>query len=134
VLILIPIIDLCLMTQQSKTTLKWDLIRAIPQGVLESIMTTFGVLVMVRVFEGDQYSKAAVVAAWPTGLLVSLFFVQWVRRSGIEVGRAMAVLNVIAAVGFACIAFGGRHMVLYVVVNALWAAGMGSCVSLISQR
>ncbi len=122
-----------MMTVQTRKTLKWDLFRSIPQGVLESIMTTFGVLVMVRVFEGDQYSKAAVVAAWPTGLLVSLFFVQWVRRSGMEVGRAMAGLNVLAAVGFALIAFGGENQVLYVAGNALGAVGMASCLPLMSQ-
>gem|GEM_PF-4144364 len=51
------------MTPAAQKTLNWDLVRAIPTGVLESIVTTFGVLVMVRVFEGDQYSKATIVAA-----------------------------------------------------------------------
>lgn len=121
------------MDDNTKKTLKWDLIRAIPQGVLESIVTTFGVLVMVRVFEGDQLSKAAVVASWPLGLLLSLFVVQAVRRIGIEVGKAMACLNMVAAVGFALIAFFPQTLVLYVIGNALGAVGMASCLPLMSQ-
>ncbi len=121
------------MTAQAKQTLKWDLIRSIPQGVLESIVTTFGVLVMVRVFEGDQYSKAAIVASWPLGLLLSLFFVQGVRRSGAEVGRAMATMNVVAAFGFGLIAFFPETQVLYVVGNTLGAVGLASCLPLMSQ-
>jgi len=121
------------MDRQARHTLKWDLIRAIPLGVLESLTMTFGVLVMVRVFEGDQFSKAAVVAAWPLGLLLSLFVVQGVRRIGIEVGRAMAFLNVMAAVGFLCIAVFPETMSLYVFGNVLGAVGLATCVPLMSQ-
>ena len=121
------------MNTETKSTLKWDLVRAIPQGVLESIATTFGVLVMVRVFEGDQLSKAAVVAAWPLGLLLSLFVVQGVRRSGVEVGRAMMWLNITASLGFGLIAFCSSSLPLYVIGNALGAVGMASCLPLMSQ-
>ena len=121
------------MTAQAQKTLKWDLIRAIPTGVLESIMTTFGVLVMVRVFSGDQLSKAAIGAAWPLGLLVSLFMVQWVRRTGLEVSRAMAWLNFLSATGFGMIAIFPKSPQIYLIGNMLGAIGLASCLPLMSQ-
>ncbi len=121
------------MNATTKHTLKWDLLRAVPLGALESIVNTFAILVMVRVFQGDQMAKAAVAAAWPTGLLVSLFVVQGVRQSGVSVTKAMAFLNVLSAIGFGMIALTDHHISVYVIGNTLGSIGLASSLPLMSQ-
>lgn len=116
-----------------KRTLKWDILRSVPLGFIESIGTTFGVLILVRVFNGDQFSKALVVAAPPIGLLFSLFLVQIVRRSGITAGRAMALLHMVSALGFLLIALFGDYIWVYSLGILLGALGLASALPLMSQ-
>ena len=116
-----------------KRTLKWDLMRSIPLGFIESIGTTFGVLILVRVFQGDQFSKAWVVASPPIGLLLSLLVVQVVRRSGITVSKAMFGLHLCSALGFLLISINHESQLVYVLGILLGAIGLASTLPLMSQ-
>lgn len=121
------------MDRLAKNTLKWDLLRSVPLGFIESIGTTFGVLVLVRVFQGDQWTKALVVAAPPIGLLFSLYVVQLVRRWRVSAGKAMAVLHLIAALGFLLVAGLGESVGVYALGVLLGALGLASALPLMSQ-
>ena len=59
---------------------------------------TFVVLIAVRVFHAEAWQKATLVAASSFGLLLSLFPVQLVRRTGISVNVGTAVLWCVSAV------------------------------------
>ncbi len=121
------------MDAQAQRTLKWDLLRSFPLGLLESIATTFGVLILVRVFDGDQWEKALVVASSQLGLLFSLLLVQLIRRSGISAGKAMAALHVFSAIGFGIIAVWGDLVWVYVIGILIGAIGLANSIPLMSQ-
>ena len=122
-----------LMTSLVKRTLKWDLLRSIPLGFMESIGTTFGILVLVRVFQGDQFSKAWVAAAAPIGLLLSLLVVQLVRRSNWSVNLSMSCLHFCSAFGFALIALNQGSLTLYVLGMLFGGVGLAGSLPLMSQ-
>lgn len=121
------------MDAQTQRTLKWDLLRSFPLGLIESISTTFGVLILVRVFDGDQWAKALVVASLPIGLLFSLLLVQLIRRSGISAGKAMARLHCFSALGFGIIAIFGDFIWVYVIGIVIGAIGLANSIPLMSQ-
>lgn len=66
---------------RSRITFRQDRIRGACQGVLETGVLTFGLIVAIRYFDASQTTKAFVSAAHPIGLLltpVSLFlFARW---------------------------------------------------------
>lgn len=68
---------------------------------------TFVVLIAVRVFDADAWQKATLVAASSCGLLLSLFPVQLVRRTGISVNLGTAALWLISAGGLFVAVIGG---------------------------
>ncbi len=57
-----------------------DSVRAVPAGVIETVSTTFSILLADRVFGSGILSKASLVAIPSMGLLLSPFGVQAVRR------------------------------------------------------
>ncbi len=117
----------------AKRTLKLDLLRSIPLGLIESIATTFGVLVLVRVFDGNQFSKAWVVASLHIGLLLSLLVVQLVRKSGVSVSKVMCGLHLLSAFGFFLISINPGSLWYYVIGILIGALGLASSLPLMSQ-
>jgi len=63
-------------------TYRYDQLRAIPQGVIESASTTFLLLIAVKALNADSISKALIAAAGNVGLLLSLWLVPAVEQSG----------------------------------------------------
>ena len=88
------------MEPEVKKALRCDIMRSLPLGIIDSLISTFGVLLLVRVFQADQWAKALVVAASPIGLLFSVVVVQLVKRSGLRVEQAICALHLCAAFGF----------------------------------
>ena len=67
----------------------------------------------MRVFEADAWQKATLVAASSCGLLLSLFPVQLVRRTGISVNLGTALLWIISAGGLAVAVIGGGSFMVF---------------------
>ncbi|MAT31026.1 MAG: hypothetical protein CMP29_04470 [Roseibacillus sp.] len=91
----------------ARRTFILDNLRAWPGGCLETLAMTFVVLIAVRVFDADAWQKATLVAASSCGLLLSLFPVQLVRRTGISVNLGTAALWLISAGGLFVAVIGG---------------------------
>ena len=97
----------------ARRTFILDNLRAWPGGCLETLAMTFVVLIAVRVFEADAWQKATLVAASSCGLLLSLFPVQLVRRTGISVNLGTALLWIISAGGLAVAVIGGGSFMVF---------------------
>lgn len=93
------------MTEQETTsrTFRNELLRAIPAGILETLGSTFGMLVAVRVFEASKMAKSTFLSATSGGLIASLFVVPLLLRSNSTVTKIAARVQFIAA-GFLMIA------------------------------
>ena len=97
----------------ARRTFILDNLRAWPGGCLETLAMTFVVLIAVRVFEADAWQKATLVAASSCELLLSLFPVQLVRRTGISVNLGTALLWIISAGGLAVAVIGGGSFMVF---------------------
>ncbi|NNM31398.1 MAG: hypothetical protein HKO57_17935, partial [Akkermansiaceae bacterium] len=97
----------------ARRTYLLDSLRALPSGCVEVMGMTFVVLIAVRVFEASQWVKAGLVAAPSLGLLLSLFGVQYVRRSGWSVNVATALLWFVAAASILAAAIAGRNLAVF---------------------
>lgn len=83
---------------RTRLTYRYDRLRAIPQGVIESASTTFLLLIAVKAFDADPTPKSLIAAAGNIGLLLSLWLVPMVERSHRPVMRAAAWLMLGGAV------------------------------------
>jgi len=88
-------------------------LRAFPAGVVETLSTTFSILIANRVFEAGGVAKATLVALPSLGLLLSLFVVQAVRRTGLSANLMLAVIFGISGVGFTISSFAGNCFEIY---------------------
>ncbi|MDB4782797.1 hypothetical protein OAG17_01980, partial [Akkermansiaceae bacterium] len=68
--------------------------------MVETLSTTFSILIANRVFEAGGIAKASLVALPSLGLLLSLFVVQGVRRTGLSANLMLAVIFGISGIGF----------------------------------
>jgi MFS family permease len=85
-------------------TFRLDLLRAIPTGVVETLWTTFAVLIAVRYFALSPSAKAALVASSSAGYLGSLFIVSLAARRGWRAPKVAGVLWGLAAAAMAVVA------------------------------
>ncbi|BCX03258.1 MAG: hypothetical protein KatS3mg053_1196 [Candidatus Roseilinea sp.] len=75
---------------RTQLTYRYDRLRAIPQGVIETASTTFLLLIAVKAFDAGPTPKSLIAAAGNIGLLLSLWLVPLVERSGRPVMRIAA--------------------------------------------
>ncbi len=97
-----------------KQTFRLDLMRALPMGVVETVVTTFGILAANKYLDVPDVMKSLLVAGSGIGLLLSLFSVAIVRRLGWSVNASAAGAWVVSAVGFAIAALGQGNAVCFV--------------------
>ena len=112
----------------NRRTFRLELLRSVPAGVIETVGTTFAVFLAVSVFDASQMEKAVLVASAASGLLLSLFMVQFVRRIGCSINTAISVIAVFAAAGFLVAALNPESLLLYLL--GLSAAQLGLTLSL----
>lgn len=98
---------------QQRRTFSLELLRAGPQGIVETATSTFALFVAIRVFALPAPMKAAIVASSSLGLLLSLFLVQLVRRRGWTVNTSAAGLWLASAAAFALAACSAARPGLY---------------------
>lgn len=96
-----------------RKTFHLENLRAFPAGVVETLSTTFSILIANRVFEAGGIAKATLVALPSLGLLLSLFVVQAVRRSGLSANTMLAVIFALSGVGFSISSFAGERFEIY---------------------
>ncbi len=125
---------------QQNTTEDWnrrtfwlETARSLPAGVIETVGTTFAVFLAVSVFQASQLEKAILVASASTGLLLSLFVVQFVRRIGCSINNAIAAISVLSATGFLVAAANPNSLSLYLVGLSLAQLGLTLSLPLYSQ-
>ncbi len=106
-----------------RKTFFWDLCRAFPMGVTETVVSTFGLMIAIRYLHVDTLSKSYFVAAPAFGLLLSLFSVAGVRRLGWSVNVSAGLAWLVSAFGFGVAALGHGVVECYIigVVVALMA-------------
>lgn len=111
-----------------RKTFFWDLLRAMPMGVTETVGTTFGLLIAIRYLDVGTLSKSYFMAGSALGMLVSVFSVAAVRRCGVSVNISAALAWFLAAIGFGVAAIGHTSVVCYTigVVLALFAHSISS--------
>jgi len=90
-----------------KRTFFWDLCRALPMGVTETVGSTFGLLIAIRYLDVSTLSKSYFMAGSALGMLVSVFSVAAVRRLGISANLSAATAWLLACIGFAIAALSG---------------------------
>lgn len=98
---------------QQRRTFVLELVRSVPQGLIETAGSTFAMYVAVTVFDVPTWMKMAIAAAASVGLLLSLFTVQMVRRLGCTVNAALATVWTMAAVGFSLAAMAADSPEVY---------------------
>ncbi|MGJ8676551.1 MAG: MFS transporter [Akkermansiaceae bacterium] len=118
---------------QQKRTFRLELVRSLPQGVIETASTTFAMYVAIRVFDASVFMKMAIAASASIGLLLSLFTVQIIRRLNGSVNIASVVIWCIAALGFAISALAGSSSTVYMIGVCLAAMMLTAGAPLISQ-
>jgi len=91
-----------------------DLIRSVPNGMVETVITTFGMLIAVQFFEASPFWKTVLLLGAPAGLLSGLFLVSLVRQLNWTFNRAVTLIWSFSGVGFAISALSGHNTAQYV--------------------
>lgn len=85
---------------QTSITYRYERLRAISIGILETSAVTFLLLIAVRYFNCGPTSKAILAASTSVGFVLSPFVVHLVARYGAKVTSAATFLGIISAFGY----------------------------------
>lgn len=109
------------MTEQETTsrTFRNELLRSVPAGVLETLGSTFGMLVAVRVFEASKLAKSVFLSATSGGLIASLFVVPLLLRMRSTVTKIAARVQFIGAAWFAMSALMPHSEAVFIAASSL---------------
>ncbi len=111
---------------RTRLTYRYDRLRAIPQGVIESASTTFLLLIAVKAFDAGPTPKSLIAAAGNIGLLLSLWLVPMVERSGQPVMRVAAWM--MAGGALAMLAAAGMPTLTMLVLTTVLAVGAANAI------
>lgn len=81
------------LSPQSQRTFHNELWRSIPAGVLDSMSSTFGMLIAVRVFNLGNLEKSIFLSATSGGLITSLFVVPLLLRARGSIAQTAALVQ-----------------------------------------
>ncbi len=124
---------LCIMSVDPATvTYRYERMRAVSSGILESAGTAFLLLILVRGFHAGSISKGLVAAGANVGLLLTPWVVLMVERAAWKTGRAAALL---AAVGAGCLLIAAAFPLLpvFVACSVIGMACTAAMVPLLTQ-
>ena len=85
----------------TRRTLRNELWRSLPAGVIDTLTATFGMLIAVRVFHMGAVAKSVFLSAASGGLVASLFIVPLLLRARSTIARTAAKVQLL---GGACMA------------------------------
>ncbi len=89
-------------------TFRNELWRSLPAGVLDTLSSTFGMLIAVRVFHLGDVAKSIFLSATSSGLMVSLFVVPLLLRARSTIARTAAKVQMLGG-GFIAVAAAWPH-------------------------
>jgi len=85
----------------TRLTYRYDRLRAISAGMIDSASSTFLILIAVRALDADPLSKSLIAAGGNVGLLATLWLVPFAARTGKPATRIAAVIFAAGAAAFA---------------------------------
>lgn len=118
---------------QQRRTFRLELLRSVPQGLVTTAFMTFAVFIAIRDFNLPSWMKGAILGSSSVGLLLSLFVVQLIRRSGCSVNQMAGGLWALSSLGFFAAAFSAGQAWLYVSGTCAAFIGLGSSLPLMAQ-
>lgn len=118
---------------QQRRTFSLELVRALPNGFVETAPSTFALFVAIRIFDLPAWMKAAIVGSGSLGLLLSLFTVQLIRRSGKSVNTMATSSWLLGALGFAIAALSENNAATYFAGVCIAFVSFGLSMPLMSQ-
>jgi hypothetical protein len=121
-------------TASSRTVLtyRYECLRAVAAGIVETASTTFLMLIAVRWFEAGPFAKGCIAAGAGLGYVVSPLVVARVERTRIPVARASSRLSLAAAVLLALAALVPGEA-LFVLTSMVAVAASGAITPLLTQ-
>lgn len=120
------------MSDKTTITYRYEMMRSVAQGMLETAAHTFLLLVAVRWFEAGANAKAVVAAAGSVGLLVSPLIVSRVERIGCDVSKAAAFILGIGGVSLLMMA-AFPSLPVYVIGAVVGMASSSASIPLMTQ-
>lgn len=88
------------LSETTRLTFRNELLRSLPAGVLETLTTTFGMLIAVRVFELGGVAKSVFLSSTAGGLMISLFVVPLLLRLKSTIAQTAARVQFTGSVAF----------------------------------
>ena len=91
------------MTDQEATrrTFRNEMARSVPVGIIDTLGSTFGMLIAVRVFEMRDFAKSLFLASTSGGLMMSLFVVPLLLRTRGTIAQTAARVQLVGAAAMA---------------------------------
>jgi len=120
------------MTGPAQITYHYERWRAVSSGILETALTTFLILIAVRVFEADATSKALVAGSGSFGMLFTPWLVSRVEAAGWTTSRVTSLLSMVGAVCFLVAAF-VQTLPVFVICSVLGIAVIASTIPFLTQ-
>jgi MFS family permease len=117
---------------RTQTTYRFELLRAISAGILETAGSTFLLLIAVRYFSAGAFAKAAVAGAGSLGLMLSPSVVSLVSSTGWPTTTAAARVLALGAICF-CMAFIVPGLLAFVLCSVLGMAASAAVIPLLTQ-
>jgi len=93
------------LSPDARRTLSMELRRAPAIGVLETAFTTFGILILIKVFDAGSGPKAMLLGSARAGLIASILVVPLLHRCGVSLPKLVALIHCLGGVGFIWAAF-----------------------------
>ena len=116
----------------TRRTFRFEALRAVATGIVETASTTFLVLIAVRWFEAGPLAKGLVAAGAGLGYIISPIVVTRVEATRVPVARAASWLSLVASVALAVSALVPNQL-LFVLASMAAIAAAGAATPLLTQ-
>jgi hypothetical protein len=119
-------------SDKTAITFRYEMMRSVAQGTLETAAHTFLLLIAVRWFEAGANAKALVAASGSFGLLISPVVVSRVEHIGCRVSKAAATILAMGAVSLVVMAL-FPSLPVYVLGSIVAMASSSASIPLMTQ-
>lgn len=99
--------------EATRRTFRNELWRSLPSGVLDTLGSTFGILIAVRVFEMRDLAKSVFLASTSGGLMASLFVVPLLLRLRSTIAKTAAKVQLLGGLAMGVSALFADSATLY---------------------
>lgn len=116
----------------TKITYRYERWRALSAGVLETAGTTFLLLIAVRWFDADSFSKSIIATSGAIGLVISPWIVSLVANLGWPTSKAAARLAALGS-GSLVLASLFPFLPIYVITSVVAMSSFSAAIPLLTQ-